>query len=610
MLDTERGALAATSGNNEHCPPPLHTPDEKEEVRKTFPHIGWDAVRTHLRQTLKVRRQGVRRRERRVSAADSNAAAAATPPPPVRMMMGDVELGTGVVVERGQTSEAGKGHPAFADKEIPGEVTIDTRKVKIIDFGQACLLSDARKMSEPLSESEYPWITPEPMRSCKYCGKKHLQQKEACPAYGKQCLNCQGRNHFATVCKSADRKPRRGGRAQAHMQKTKVHVVEEENYVMTITTKTYSMTHPKAFGQPIVPDRTLRPLPSLRPGVHLPSASLLARNNPSSPYKGVDGNVEEGVGRQSVKYKPAISLFLEDEKDGGERTSRPMSRLQRRYDGRGKPKKEFYDFPLLDTVRNLYGIPEIARQPQAHGARIGQGLPPGFALKKPGKMGLDKLQQLLVCKDDLLVKVLSNEAAAGSPPFEEATVSTETATATSETATATTETATATTETATATSETATATTETATATSETATATTETATATTETATATSETATATSETANATAIQEPPPPLKEPTLQARRSQTELAVRKAAVPGEVEGLLQGAKHLGDGTADGGGPGMGNCAKASKGNPIVPTSALSYSSQTSDTLSIEKLRVKQFSVYIATAQFANFRYRI
>ncbi|KAI8493130.1 hypothetical protein Bbelb_291340 [Branchiostoma belcheri] len=78
----------------------------------------------------------MRRRERRATAAQSAAAAAATPLPPVRMMMGDVELGTGRVVERGQTSitmsvvtltEDGKGHPAFADKEIPGEVKINTR---------------------------------------------------------------------------------------------------------------------------------------------------------------------------------------------------------------------------------------------------------------------------------------------------------------------------------------------------------------------------------------------------------------------------------------------------------------------------------------------------
>ncbi|KAI8516517.1 hypothetical protein Bbelb_050980 [Branchiostoma belcheri] len=101
------------------------------QVQKTFPHIGWDTIRSHLKQTLKVRRQGMRRRQRRASAEQSNAAAAATqPPPPVMVMMGGVELGTGVVVERGQTSvtmtvvtltEAGKGHPAFADKEIPGE---------------------------------------------------------------------------------------------------------------------------------------------------------------------------------------------------------------------------------------------------------------------------------------------------------------------------------------------------------------------------------------------------------------------------------------------------------------------------------------------------------
>ncbi|KAI8503762.1 hypothetical protein Bbelb_187330 [Branchiostoma belcheri] len=237
--------------------------------------------------------------------------------------------------------------------------------------------------------------------------------------------------------------------------------------------------------------------------------------------RGVDGNVEENVGRQSVEYKPAMSLFLEDGKDGilsllkqvlGDHgISNSVTGSYKRAVSMVKdilPKSNTYYACINDCIL-YHGENERAdRCPDCNESRYdGRDIKTKrnstifhSALKKPGKMGVDKLQQFLACKDDLLVKDLSNEAAAGSPPFEEATVSTETATVTTEMATVTTEMATATTETATATTETATATTETATVTIEMATVTTETATVTTEMATVTTETATATTEMATVT--------------------------------------------------------------------------------------------------------------
>ena len=38
---------------------------------------------------------------------------------------------------------------------------------------------------------------------CKYCGKKHVNNKEKCPAYGKKCAKCGKSNHFAIKCKSS-----------------------------------------------------------------------------------------------------------------------------------------------------------------------------------------------------------------------------------------------------------------------------------------------------------------------------------------------------------------------------------------------------------------------
>jgi hypothetical protein len=37
-------------------------------------------------------------------------------------------------------------------------------------------------------------------KSCHYCGNSHIPKKEMCPAYGKTCMKCKGRNHFAVVC--------------------------------------------------------------------------------------------------------------------------------------------------------------------------------------------------------------------------------------------------------------------------------------------------------------------------------------------------------------------------------------------------------------------------
>ncbi|KAI8490489.1 hypothetical protein Bbelb_317570 [Branchiostoma belcheri] len=82
---------------------------------------------------------------------------------------------------------------------------------------------------------------------CKYCAKKHTANKEACPAYGKECASCGKRNHFARACRSGETKQPRSGRNQAQgRKKPLVHMLQEEA-VMTVTEeeKTYSMTHTK-----------------------------------------------------------------------------------------------------------------------------------------------------------------------------------------------------------------------------------------------------------------------------------------------------------------------------------------------------------------------------
>ncbi|KAI8480674.1 hypothetical protein Bbelb_415670 [Branchiostoma belcheri] len=82
---------------------------------------------------------------------------------------------------------------------------------------------------------------------CKYCAKRHAANKEACPAYGKECASCGKRNHFARACRSGETKQPRSGRNQAQgRKKPLVHMLQEEA-VMTVTEeeKTYSMSGPR-----------------------------------------------------------------------------------------------------------------------------------------------------------------------------------------------------------------------------------------------------------------------------------------------------------------------------------------------------------------------------
>lgn len=44
-------------------------------------------------------------------------------------------------------------------------------------------------------------------RPCRYCGRQHDANKQACPAYGQTCKKCQKQNHFAAVCRSTSSKP-------------------------------------------------------------------------------------------------------------------------------------------------------------------------------------------------------------------------------------------------------------------------------------------------------------------------------------------------------------------------------------------------------------------
>jgi len=41
-------------------------------------------------------------------------------------------------------------------------------------------------------------------KECRFCGYKHENKKEQCPAWGKTCNACKGRNHFKSKCKKVN----------------------------------------------------------------------------------------------------------------------------------------------------------------------------------------------------------------------------------------------------------------------------------------------------------------------------------------------------------------------------------------------------------------------
>lgn len=46
-------------------------------------------------------------------------------------------------------------------------------------------------------------------RKCKFCGEWHVFEKGSCPAYGKKCKKCNGKNHFERVCNAEKKKSSR-----------------------------------------------------------------------------------------------------------------------------------------------------------------------------------------------------------------------------------------------------------------------------------------------------------------------------------------------------------------------------------------------------------------
>ena len=151
----------------------------------------------------------------------------------------------------------------------------ETSKLQLKELDSTCLGSGAASVSrKPMSKQNVKQIA-----DCKFCGGSHPQGK--CPAYGKNCNKCKGKNHFAKVCrKSVDKskqKPNDKASTSAttimdpdHFYigaveapgvsrwKTKV-TIENHQMLVKLDTGTDISIMPKSFLQQIAPNIELKP---------------------------------------------------------------------------------------------------------------------------------------------------------------------------------------------------------------------------------------------------------------------------------------------------------------------------------------------------------------
>ncbi|CAH8611169.1 unnamed protein product [Dicrocoelium dendriticum] len=52
------------------------------------------------------------------------------------------------------------------------------------------------------TEGRIPRSPDEQVTDCQFCGRRHQKKKERCPAWGRTCMKCSNKGHFASCCRS------------------------------------------------------------------------------------------------------------------------------------------------------------------------------------------------------------------------------------------------------------------------------------------------------------------------------------------------------------------------------------------------------------------------
>ncbi|XP_039450731.1 uncharacterized protein LOC120429748 [Culex pipiens pallens] len=77
-------------------------------------------------------------------------------------------------------------------------------EAQAVDFCRAEEIAEQHPISEQRSASVNK--VKKHAKNCKFCGEMHDFTKGSCPAFGKRCYRCGGKNHFEAVCKAERRK--------------------------------------------------------------------------------------------------------------------------------------------------------------------------------------------------------------------------------------------------------------------------------------------------------------------------------------------------------------------------------------------------------------------
>lgn len=77
-------------------------------------------------------------------------------------------------------------------------------EAQAVDFCRAEEIAEQHPISEQRSASVNK--VKKHAKKCKFCGEMHDFTKGSCPAFGKRCYRCGGKNHFEAVCKAERRK--------------------------------------------------------------------------------------------------------------------------------------------------------------------------------------------------------------------------------------------------------------------------------------------------------------------------------------------------------------------------------------------------------------------
>lgn len=96
-----------------------------------------------------------------------------------------------------------------------------------IDLCKIDELTTQRLESIQTEEKAVNKIRDQKKHRCLFCGDEHEFKKALCPAYEKNCTICNGRNHFAKVCKKK-KDTKKEGRKDMRKKKKKVKEVNEQ----------------------------------------------------------------------------------------------------------------------------------------------------------------------------------------------------------------------------------------------------------------------------------------------------------------------------------------------------------------------------------------------